>query len=59
MSGALVTARWGVKRDTFWLGYKLHVTETCDDQPRCGCPGDGLTGRRGHYKHCAARRSRT
>ena len=22
-------ARWGVKRDTFWLGYKLHVTETC------------------------------
>ena len=26
-------ARWGVKRDTFWLGYKLHVTETCDDAP--------------------------
>jgi transposase len=23
-------ARWGVKRDTFWLGYKLHVSETCD-----------------------------
>jgi len=23
-------ARWGVKRDTFWNGYKLHVTETCD-----------------------------
>ena len=40
-------ARWGVKRDTFWLGYKLHVTETCDDEPRCGCPGGG-TGRRGH-----------
>ena len=47
-------ARWGVKRDTFWLGYKLHVTETCDDQPRCGCPGDGRTGRRGHAKDCAA-----
>lgn len=22
-------ARWGVKRDTFWNGYKVHVTETC------------------------------
>ena len=49
-------ARWGVKRDTFWLGYKLHVTETCDDEPRCGCPaaGDGGTGRRGHDQDCAA-----
>jgi transposase len=49
-------ARWGVKRDTFWLGYKLHVTETCDDQPQCGCPaaGDSGTGRRGHDKGCAA-----
>jgi len=49
-------ARWGVKRDTFWLGYKLHVTETCDDQPRCGCPAaaDGGTGRRGHDQDCAA-----
>jgi transposase len=47
-------ARWGVKRDTFWLGYKLHVSETCDDQPRCGCPGDGQSGRRGHDKDCAA-----
>jgi transposase len=50
-------ARWGVKRDTFWLGYKLHVTETCDDQPRCGCPaaGDGGTGRRrGHEEECTA-----
>jgi hypothetical protein len=48
--------RWGVKRDTFWLGYKLHVTETCDDEPRCGCPaaGDGGTGRRGHDQDCAA-----
>ena len=47
-------ARWGVKRDTFWLGYKLHVTETCDDQPQCGCPSGGGTGRRGHDKDCAA-----
>jgi hypothetical protein len=49
-------ARWGVKREEFWLGYKLHVTETCDDEPRCGCPGatDGGTGRRGHDETCAA-----
>jgi hypothetical protein len=49
-------ARWGVKRDAFWLGYKLHVTETCDDEPRCGCPaaGDGGPGRRGHDTGCAA-----
>jgi hypothetical protein len=32
-------ARWGVKREEFWLGYKLHISETCDDQPRCGCDG--------------------
>jgi transposase len=30
-------ARWGAKRDTFWLGYKLHITETCDDAPPCSC----------------------
>jgi transposase len=47
-------ARWGVKREEFWLGYKLHVTETCDDEPQCGCPGDGGTGRRGHDQDCAA-----
>jgi hypothetical protein len=23
-------ARWSAKRDTFWNGYKIHVTETCD-----------------------------
>ena len=46
--------RWGVKREEFWLGYKLHVTETCDDEPRCGCPGDGGTGRRHHEQDCAA-----
>jgi transposase len=33
-------ARWGVKREEFWLGYKLHVSETCDDPPPCSCrPG--------------------
>ena len=46
-------ARWGVKREELWLGYKLHVTETCDDEPRCGCPGDGGTGRR-HDEDCLA-----
>jgi hypothetical protein len=30
-------ARWGVKRGQFWLGYKLHITETCDDPPPCAC----------------------
>jgi transposase len=23
-------ARWGVKRDKFWNGYKVHISETCD-----------------------------
>jgi transposase len=27
-------ARWAAKgEDLFWLGYKLHLTETCDDPP--------------------------
>jgi transposase len=30
-------ARWGAKREEFWLGYKLHVSETCDDAPPCRC----------------------
>jgi transposase len=37
-------ARWGVKRETFWLGYKLHVTETCDDPPPCSCRPDAAAG---------------
>jgi hypothetical protein len=37
-------ARWGAKRDESWLGYKLHVTETCDDVPPCGCAGPGHDG---------------
>ena len=57
-------ARWGVKREEFWLGYKLHVTETCDDAPPCTCPdagGEGAPAGRGrapgrdreHGKGCA------
>ena len=32
-----IDAGWGVKREEFWLGYKLHITETCDDAPPCTC----------------------
>ena len=57
-------ARWGVKREEFWLGYKLHVTETCDDPPPCTCrpalrppAAAGRPGRarrrREHDKGCA------
>ena len=58
-------ARWGVKREEFWLGYKLHITETCDDAPPCSCraaaaarpaaeaaPAGGRGGS-GHDKACA------
>ncbi len=60
-------ARWGVKREEFWLGYKLHITETSDDAPPCSCRaataarpaaegavtgGRGDSGR-GHDKACA------
>src|SRR5256886_2213325 len=31
-------ARWGAKKDLSWLGYKLHISETCDVPPACGCP---------------------
>ena len=54
-------ARWGVKREEFWLGYKLHITETCDDAPPCSCrptaegaaPGGRDGGDREHDKGCA------
>ena len=58
-------ARWGVKREEFWLGYKLHVTETCDDPPPCTCGLAGAAGQaaagsagtgaqdRGHDTGCA------
>src|SRR6266511_3270898 len=32
-------ARWGVKRDTFWNGYEVHLSETCD-QPEVGGDAD-------------------
>lgn len=32
-------ARWGAKRDTFWNGYKVHVTETCDTSAAGGGSG--------------------
>jgi len=34
-------ARWGVKRDTFWNGYKVHVTETCGTSDGDGSSSDG------------------
>jgi hypothetical protein len=52
-------ARWGVKREEFWLGYKLHVTKACDDAPPCTCalaaagPGRARADRRGHAGGCA------
>jgi hypothetical protein len=46
-------ARWGAKREEFWLGYKLHVTETCDDVPPCGCSGSAAACS-GHAAGCAA-----
>ena len=50
-------ARWGVKREEFWLGYKLHVTETCDDPPPCSCrpaAADSAGAQdRGHGPGCA------
>jgi transposase len=42
-------ARWGKKDDTLWLGYKLHLSETCEDPPACGCPPPpAAAGRCGH-----------
>ena len=32
-------ARWGGKRDTFWNGYEVHLSETCD-QPEVGGDAD-------------------
>jgi transposase len=42
-------ARYGKKRDTTWVGYKVHLTETCDEDsphPRCPC----------RDQHCPQRR---
>jgi transposase len=51
-------ARWGAKRGEPWLGYKLHITETCDDPPACSChrgpaAASAGAGRRGHEQGCA------
>jgi len=47
-------ARWGAKREEFWLGYKLHITETCDDPPPCTCRPDPADPRgREHGTGCA------
>jgi hypothetical protein len=35
-------ARWGAKRDMFWNGYKVHISETCQDAPTTGDPQAGL-----------------
>ena len=39
-------ARWGAKRgELSWLGYKLHISGTCEDPPACGClPGPAAAG---------------
>ena len=34
-------ARYGVKRDHGWAGYKVHFTETCDGPCRSPAPGNG------------------
>ena len=49
-------ARCGAKREQYWLGYKLHITETCDDAPPCGCCPASAAGQAGapeHDKGCA------
>jgi transposase len=52
-------ARPAAKRETYWLGYKLHITETCDDAPPCSCrpPGScgppATSGTREHGQDCA------
>jgi transposase len=45
-------ARWGVKKDTFWNGYKVHLTETChDDPPPPSDPARGHSGPAGRRQH--------
>src|SRR5262249_40949711 len=50
-----VEARYGKKRSTVWVGYKVHLTETCDDEsphlivqvattPAPAADGDALAG---------------
>jgi transposase len=44
-------ARWPVKKDLIWLGYKLHISETCQDPPDCGCPPDPAAARPARCGH--------
>ena len=44
-------ARWSVKKDLTWLGYKLHISETCQDPPGCGCPPDPAAARPARCGH--------
>jgi hypothetical protein len=37
-------ARWGVKRDTFWNGYKVHLSETCTAADAAGAAGTAAPG---------------
>ena len=39
-------ARYGKKRETRWTGYKIHVTETCEEEPSVDHPCDH---NRGHH----------
>jgi transposase len=45
------SARWGTKRDLWWLGYKLHISETCDDPPACGCARDSAAASPRRCRH--------
>jgi Transposase DDE domain len=38
-------ARYSIKRDTGWSGYKVHFTETCNAPARNGRPGRAAGGR--------------
>jgi transposase len=45
-------ARWAAKGEMFWLGYKVHLTETCDDPPEAEAEAEAeargrVTARRG------------
>jgi hypothetical protein len=43
-------ARRAARRDaSFWLGCKLHITETCDDPPPCTCRAAGPGGHGGAH----------
>ena len=50
-------ARWGAKREECWLGYKLHVTETCDDRPALQLPPAAGSAGAGTAGHDAAART--